>query len=51
MFLLFYKETEDEKTVSYFIETNIYEKPSIGVVKTKVKALCIFDKITKKNVI
>ncbi len=48
MFLLLNKKSENENTVNYLIETSLYEKTPAGVVKTLVKAFCIFDKVTKK---
>ncbi len=48
MHLKFYKVSEDTATVKYQVETNAYEKTAAGVIKTLVKALCIYDKATKK---
>ncbi|MGE0010571.1 MAG: hypothetical protein AB7F19_01240 [Candidatus Babeliales bacterium] len=44
MYLKLDKISEDAESVSYRIESTIYEETPTKIIKTVVKALCIFDK-------
>lgn len=47
MYFHFNKTAENNVTVSYWIESDVYEQPATTIIKIPVKGFCIFNKITK----